>query len=373
MAELGRYNTLTVIDELPQGIYLDDNEDGRLLLPRRQIPEGTKKGDSLNVFVYLDSDDRPIATLQRPRVQLHQAAALDVKEVNRTGAFLDWGLAKDLFVPFGEMNQRMEEGKTYVVYVYLDNTNRLIATAKLNRFIKDEAKATWPGAADPFEQGDKVNLLIAQRTDLGYKAVVNNEYWGLIHESQIRTAIRVGQRMDGYVRRVREEDHRLDISLEPLGHVRIDPVADKIMKKLKDGNGSLGLNDKSPADLIELHFGVSKRAFKMAIGKLYKERQIVIEDEGIRLATAEEKVRSDLKPAPKTDSKKPAANERSEKQTFSDKKPHPVRSDKPTSEYKPKDTKKSEAEKTKNEKPKTKKTVYKNPKAPGGKTLSLKK
>ncbi len=363
MAELGRYNTLTVIEELPQGLYLDDNEEGRLLLPRRQVPEGTKKGDSLNVFVYLDSNDRPIATLQRPRVQLHQAAALQVKEVNRMGAFLDWGLAKDLFVPFGEMNQRMEEGKTYVVYVYLDNTNRLIASAKLNRFIKDEAKANWPGDADPFVKGDKVDLLIAQRTDLGYKAVVNNEYWGLIHENQIRTAIHVGQRMDGYVRRVREEDHRLDISLEPLGHVRMDPVADKIMLKLNDGDGTLSLNDKSPADLIELNFGVSKRVFKMAIGKLYKAREIVIEDSGIRLTSAEEKLKPVLKAAPKQAAKQPAA-----KKTFIGKNPHPVRDKKPKTKLTAKAATKPELEK-----PATNKTVYKNPKRKSGTTLSLKK
>ncbi len=367
MADLGRYNNLTVIDEQPQGIYLDDNEEGRLLLPRSQVPEGTKKGDSLNVFVYLDSNDRPIATLQRPHVQLQQAAALQVKQVTRIGAFLDWGLAKDLFVPFGEMNQRMEEGKTYVVYVYLDNTGRLIASAKLNRFIKDEAIANWPGDADPFEKGDKVNLLIAQRTDLGYKAVVNNEYWGLIHESQIRSAIRIGQRMDGYVRRVREEDHRLDISLEPLGHVRMDPVADQIMQKLNNGDGTLGLNDKSPADLIELNLGVSKRVFKMAIGKLYKAREIVIEDGGIRLTSAEEKLKPNpkpaQKPAPKRAAKQPAA-----KKTFIGKNPHPVRNKKPEAEHTAK-----VAIKTDEEKPEPKNSMYKNPKLRARRPLSLKK
>jgi uncharacterized protein len=366
MAELGLYNTLTVIDELPQGLYLDDNEDGRLLLPRRQVPDGTSIGDNLNVFVYLDSNDRPIATLQRPLVQLHQAAALQVKEVNRMGAFLDWGLTKDLFVPFGEMNQRMEEGKTYVVYVYLDNTNRLIASAKLNRFIKDEAKANWPGDADPFVKGDKVDLLIAQRTDLGYKAVVNNEYWGLIHQSQIRTAIRVGQRIDGYVRGVREEDHRLDISLEPLGHIRMDPVAEKIMQKLENGDGTLSFNDKSPADLIELNFGVSKRVFKMAIGKLYKQREIVIEDNGIRLTSAEEKtkkIKSAVKPASKPAAKRPA-----KKKIFTGKNPHPVRNKKPEAEHSAK-----VAKKTDEEKPETKDNVYKNPKLRARRPLSLKK
>jgi uncharacterized protein len=366
MAELGRYNTLTVIDEHPQGVYLDDNEGGRLLLPGRQVPEGTSKGDSLDVFVYLDSNDRPIATLQRPYVQLHQAAALQVKQVNNIGAFLDWGLAKDLFVPFGEMNQRMEEGKTYVVYVYLDNSNRLIASAKLNRFIKDEAVANWPGDADPFLKGDKVDLLIAQRTDLGFKAVVNNRYWGLIHQSQIRTPIRVGQHMDGYVRSVREEDHRLDLALEPLGHVRIDPVAEKIMQKLKDNDGSLGFNDKSPAELIELNFGVSKRVFKMAIGKLYKQREIVIDDSGIRFTSTEEKAKK-IKPAVKPASK-PATKKPAEKKIFTGKNPHPVRNKKPEAEQTAKVAKKSDEEK-----PSTKNNVYKNPKLRARRPLSLKK
>lgn len=283
MADIGLFHTLTVSDVQNQGLYLNDGDGGRILLPKRYVPDGTNVGDKIKVFVYLDSDDRPIATTQRPRVTLHQAAHLQAIDVNTTGAFMDWGLPKDLFVPFAEQNQRMEPGKSYVVYVTLDNTGRLIGSNKLNRFIKDEAKANWPGEPAPFEQGHKVKLLVAQRTDIGYKAIVNDEFWGVLHESQIHTAIRVGQRFEGYVRRVREEDHRLDLSLEPLGHTRADPVAKKILAKLQDSGGSLGIGDHSPADLIELHFGVSKRAFKMAMGKLFKQRQIVIIPEGICL------------------------------------------------------------------------------------------
>ncbi|MEK9711021.1 MAG: S1-like domain-containing RNA-binding protein [Thalassolituus sp.] len=287
MATPGLFHTLKVTDVQAQGHYLDDGEGGRILLPKRYVPEGTEPGDELNVFVYLDSDDRIIATTQRPRVQLHQAACLDVKDVNKTGAFLDWGLPKDLFVPFAEQKQKMEAGKQYVVYVTEDNTGRLIGSARLNRFIRDEAKSEWPGAPAPFETGDKVKLLIAQRTDIGYKAIVNDKFWGVLHDSQIHKAIRVGQRMEGFVRRLRE-DHRLDLSLEPIGHKRTDPLAGRILKKLGESNGTLGLNDYSPAELIEMHFGVSKRAFKMAIGKLFKERKIVIEENGIRLATEQE-------------------------------------------------------------------------------------
>lgn len=286
MADLGRYNTLTVQELAPHGAYLDDEDGGQILLPSRQVPENTQTGDQIKVFVYLDSEDRWIATCQRPRAQLHQVANLTAIDVNRTGAFLDWGLSKDLFVPFAEQKQRMEVGQAYLVYVYLDNTGRLLGSTRLNRFIQDEAKSSWPGADDPFKAGDAVKLMISHRTELGYKAIVNDEFWGLIHHDDIRKAIRPGQKMDGFVKQVRE-DKRLDISLEAIGHKKIAPLAKRILAKLEEGNGTLGLSDRSPADLIELHFGVSKRVFKMAIGQLYKERKIIIEDDSIRLGKTE--------------------------------------------------------------------------------------
>lgn len=285
MIEIGQYQTLKVCDIQPQGPYLSDpeSEDSeRVLLPRRFAPEDTEIGDELKVFVYLDSDDRTIATTQTPRVALHQAANLRVKEVNRIGAFLDWGLPKDLFVPFAEQTRRLEAGTDCIVYVTKDNTGRLIGTTQLNKHIKDEVKANWPGAAVPLSQGDRVKLLITNRTDIGYKAIVNDEYWGVLHESQVHKAIRTGQRCEGYVRRIRD-DLRLDISLEPLGHTRADPLAKKILEKLNESDGALSLGDHSPADIIELHFSCSKRAFKMAIGKLFKQKQIVITEQGICL------------------------------------------------------------------------------------------
>lgn len=283
MAEAGRYHNLTALEEQPQGLYLDDGEGGRILLPRKQIPADTAPGDVLKVFVYTDSDDRPIATTLKPKAQVGQVAWLTALDVNRTGAFLDWGLPKDLFVPFSEQLQRMEAGKSYAVYLYTDDSGRILATTRLNRFIKDELTANWPGAPLPLKTGDAVQLLIAGRTEMGYKAVVNHEFWGLLHNDDIRKAIRVGQKMEGYIKRVRD-DQRLDLMLEPAGHGKADPLARRILKKLEEGNGTLGLGDHSPADLIELHFGVSKRTFKMAIGKLFKERKIIIEEDGIRLA-----------------------------------------------------------------------------------------
>lgn len=401
MADIGLFHTLTVSDVQTQGLYLNDGDGGRILLPKRYVPDGTNVGDEIKVFVYLDSDDRPIATTQRPRVTLNQAAYLQVLDVNTTGAFLDWGLPKDLLVPFAEQNQRMEAGKSYVVYVTLDNTGRLIGSNKLNRFIKDEAVANWPGAPEPFAQGDKVKLLIAQRTDIGYKAIVNDEYWGVLHESQIHTAIRVGQRMDGYVRRIREEDSRIDLSLEPLGHTRADPVAKKILAKLQDSGGSLGLGDHSPADLIELHFGVSKRAFKMAMGKLFKQREIVIIPEGICLpdhpaaATAvSERNAYRSSTTPRSDKETPKNETRDSTNMTTDNPSaespktasvqpwgNRTKQDSKPEQAKPAQSKTHAAPSDKNAKPagkkakptKSKKTVYRNPKTKTASTLSLKK
>lgn len=374
MAELGRYNTLTVLDEQPHGLYLDDNDGGKILLPRKQIPAGTQIGDSLKVFVYLDSDDRPIATCLRPKAQLHQVAWLEAVDVNQTGAFLDWGLAKDVFVPFAEQTHRMEAGKSYAVYLYLDNTDRIVASARLNRFIKDEVKANWPGAPVPLATGDKVKLLIAQRTDIGYKAVVNDTYWGLLHNDDIRKAIRTGQRVEGYIKRLRD-DHKLDLMLEPVGHTKADPLAKKILQKMEDNHGLLGLSDHSPAELIELQFGVSKRTFKMAIGKLYKERKIVIEDSGIRLATeADQKavVNKDLKKEAKKESGKDARKPAKEQKTSAAKTQKAEKPDTKKTGTKKEERNQDQADKKPAEK-KSAPKVYRNPKTKTEKTLSLKK
>lgn len=291
MLQAGTYAQMTVEEFLPQGAYLQDDEGERVLLPNRQVPDGCQVGDKLKAFIYLDSEDRYIATLQRPRIQLGQVANLQVVDVNRTGAFMDWGLPKDLFVPFAEQNQRMEEGKSYVVYLTEDNTGRLIATSKLNRYIKDRAvsEGAWQAEGEPLlKNGEAVKLLIAQRTDLGYKAVVNNQFWGVLYNDDIRTAVRTGMKLDGFVKRVRE-DGKLDLSLEPVGHKRALDLAGRIMKKLEAGPGIMAVSDSSPADLIEMHFGCSKRAFKQAIGNLYKERKIIIERDKIRLATDEDR------------------------------------------------------------------------------------
>jgi predicted RNA-binding protein (virulence factor B family) len=366
----GLFYTLTAADLQPQGLYLSDDAGERVLLPKRFVPEGIETGDTLEVFVYLDSDDRIVATTQRPRVQLNQAASLMVKDVNRTGAFLDWGLPKDLFVPFAEQKQRMEAGQSYVVYVTTDNTGRLIGTTRLNRYIKDEASANWPGAADPYEMGDKVKLLIAQRTDIGYKAIVDNTYWGVLHSSQIHKAIRVGMKTEGYVRQVRD-DQRLDLSLEPIGHQRADSLSKRILQKLQESGGSLGLNDYSPAELIEMHFGVSKRAFKMAVGKLYKAREIVIEDAGIRLASEEERAKA-IKKAGGKAKRQDKGPRREQPQTKQKAKSSEAQRSSGKDRAKPASDKRITNEGPAAS-PARKKQVYRNPKKTSANTLKLKK
>lgn len=274
---VGKYAHLEIGEILPMGALLIAGDMGNILLPNKQVPEHSQVGDVIKVFIYLDSEDRVIATCQRPRATVGQVANLRVADVNDMGAFLDWGLVKDLFLPFSEQKKRLEVDQHCIVYVYMDNTDRIIATTRLNRFIKDEVATIY----DHYNPGDKVRILIAATTDLGYKAIVDNKYWGLIHHSDVRQAIRVGQKVDAYVRKQRD-DKRLDLSLQPIGYQKVGGLSEQIMQKVEDGNGFLALSDKSPAELIEMHFGVSKRAFKMAIGKLYKDRKIVIESKGIR-------------------------------------------------------------------------------------------
>jgi predicted RNA-binding protein (virulence factor B family) len=278
----GRQYPLVCADRLPQGMYLEDEEGDRVLLPNREIPEGAVPGDPIKAFLYLDSDDRLIATTKPPIVQLDQVAWLKVADVNNTGAFLDWGLPKDLFVPFAEQPKRMETGHSYLVYLTQDNTGRLIGSARLNRHIQDQI----PDAVTPnYRNGTEVSLYIGQSTDLGYKVVVNHQYWGLLHANDVRSAVTYGQRMKGYVKRLRD-DNRLDISLEPVGHRKTDALSKRILAKLERSNGFLAITDKSPSDLIEIHFACSKRAYKAAIGRLLTEGKVQLIQTGVQLTSA---------------------------------------------------------------------------------------
>lgn len=274
MADIGQINSLKVVKQVPFGVYLDGGEDGEILLPSKVVPEGCSVGDKLDVFIYLDSEEQLIATTQRPRAVVGKFAFLEVKEVSKVGAFLDWGLAKDLLVPFPAQQRRMEVGKSYIVYVNLDEQGRIVATSKIDKFLD-----RWPAR---YEEGEEVNLMIAGRSDLGFKAIINHRHWGLIHDTDVFKPLRFGKKMKGYIKKVRE-DGKIDLSLRKAGYSRVTDLADRILDALEEKGGFLPLHDKSPAEEIKHAFGESKKSFKGAIGALYKQKKIVIEDGGIRL------------------------------------------------------------------------------------------
>ncbi len=275
MAELGKYNDLRVVKELDFGLYLDGDELGEILLPIRQVPPKTQPDDIIEVFLYKDSEDRIIATTREPYAIVEEFAVLRVAEVNKTGAWLDWGLDKHLLVPFCEQKQDMEEGKTYLVYVYVDiESQRLVASSKLDKFLDN--------IPPEYEVGQEVDLLISNKSDIGYTAVINNMHSGLIYENEVFQKITRGQKIKGYIKKLRDDD-KIDLILQKPGFQKIDNISQLILNKLKSEGGFLSVTDKSQPDEIKRLFEISKKNFKKAIGTLYKQRLIVIEKEGIKL------------------------------------------------------------------------------------------
>lgn len=274
MINVGAYNELEVVKQLDFGIYLKDG-DTEILMPTKWVPQDTKIGDRLNVFVFRDSDDRLIATTVEPYATANTFAFLEAKQVNQVGAFLDWGMDKDLLVPFREQSQRLESGRSYVVFVYVDEeTNRLTASTKLNRYIEN--------TNIELRDGDVVDLLIYSETDLGFNAIINNRYSGLIYKNEIYEAIRVGDQIKGYVKHVRE-DNKIDLSLQKSGFELVDDVKWRILNMMKQNEGFLALTDNSSPEEIKAKFQISKKAFKKAVGALYRERLVKITDKGIEL------------------------------------------------------------------------------------------
>ncbi|MCT4647127.1 MAG: S1-like domain-containing RNA-binding protein [Carboxylicivirga sp.] len=272
---IGKYNTFRVIKEVDFGVYLDGGELGEILLPIRYVPPGLKPDDELEVFIYLDSEDRVIATTEEPYAIVGEFAYLQAVSVNKTGAFLDWGLMKDLMVPYREQAERMKEGQKYLVYVYLDDeSKRIVATSKLNSALDN--------LMPEYEEGQEVELIVIGQTDLGYKVAVNNLHSGMLYHNELFKPIKIGDKCQGYIKKVREDD-KLDISLEKPGYDKIDGLAGEILEKLKAKGGEMNVSDKSPADLIYKVFGTSKKNFKKAIGTLYKQRIIEIGKENIKL------------------------------------------------------------------------------------------
>ncbi|RPH32571.1 MAG: GntR family transcriptional regulator [Bacteroidales bacterium] len=275
MAEIGKLNTLRVVKEVDFGLYLDGGEHGEILLPKRYVPENAKPEDILEVFIYLDSEDRIIATTETPHIMLGEFACLKAVAVSSMGAFLDWGLMKDLFVPFREQKLKMEEGRWYIVTVYLDSeTKRLVASAKIEKFLDN--------IPPDYEAGQEVDLLIVGETDLGFNAIINNQHLGVIYKNEIFQPLRKGERIKGYIKKIRE-DEKIDLLLQKPGYAKVDDISMKIVNVLKSHDGYLPVTDKSDPDTIYELFGVSKKTYKKAIGALFKFRLIDIEDKGIRL------------------------------------------------------------------------------------------
>ncbi|CAM3581251.1 hypothetical protein CCOS865_03826 [Pseudomonas reidholzensis] len=278
MALLGRYNSLQIVKHVEFGLYLDGGADGEILLPRRYIPKDTptELDDWLNVFIYLDSEDQLIATTEKPKVQVGEFASLKVKDINGAGIFLDWGLSKDLLMPYSEEKRSLKIGDYCVVHAYLDKrTRRITATARLDRYL-DLTPAQYTA-------GQPVELLVCDETDMGFKAIINNRHWGLIHKNEVFKFLRSGMHEKGFIKEVRH-DGKLALSLQPVGQALADTLQEQIMTRLDAEGGTLAVCDKSDPQVISKMFNVSKGNFKKAIGALFKAGLIVIHDDRIERA-----------------------------------------------------------------------------------------
>lgn len=273
--ELGRVNQLIVKRIVEQGAYLESAATDTVLLPKAEVPPELQPGDALDAFVYLDSDDFPVATLKKTRIQRGEFAQLRVADTNSVGAFLDWGLPKQLFLPFAEQPQRVETGQQVIVCLYQDNSGRLAASARLERHLNKSPAH--------YRAGEEVGLLIWRRTELGYLAIINHQHVGLLHQQDLFKPVRAGLSVTGYIKQLREEDGKIDVMLDPPGYGRVEPLALQILEYLKRRDGQCSLSDKSSPEEIKALFGVSKKAFKMAIGNLLKQGVIQMDDQGIRL------------------------------------------------------------------------------------------
>lgn len=274
MIKIGKYNELEVKSKSSVGIYLTDDGDD-VLLPSKYVPDGVEAGDLLKVFVYLDNENRPVATTLNPLAEVDDFAFLTVKEVNEHGAFLDWGIAKDIFVSYAEQRGQMEAGKKYLVFIFIDEVSgRIAATSKWLKHLDNDFS--------DLSNGDEVELLIAEKTDLGFKAIINNNHEGLLYQNEIFDELNPGDRKRGYIKQIRE-DGKIDLRLQPEGYSHIEDTKLIILKKLEANKGTLSLGDKSTPEDIYQQLKISKKAFKKTIGGLFKERKITISDYEIRL------------------------------------------------------------------------------------------
>lgn len=286
MLAIGEYNTLTILRGTSVGFYLGDDEGNDVLLPHKYIPADAEVGQTIEVFLYRDSEDRVIATTLKPLIELNKFACLEVTAVTNFGAFLDWGLEKELLVPFREQNLKLRQGDWTIAYLYLDEqTDRLVASVKVNKYLEVEDI--------DLEEDEEVQVLIYEKSDLGYNVIVNNKYRGLIYENEIFQRVVWGDVLTAYVKKIRE-DGKIDISLQKAGYLNtIEPNAQKVLDSLKAAGGSLSLSDKSDPIDIQTQLEMSKKNFKKAIGNLYKQKMITISEEGISLNGADQNEKMD--------------------------------------------------------------------------------
>lgn len=282
MSHIGRVQTLVILRESDNGFYLDGGKDQEILLPKREIPPDVEQGDEVSVFISRDSEDRIVATTRIPLCQVNEFAAMEVIEVHpRLGAFLDWKFPKDLLLPYAEQSRPVRKGERVVVRVILDpKSERLIATTKLGRYL-DKTAARYLA-------GDPVSLIVLEETPLGFVAIIEGRHRGLIHRSDLVRRLEIGERIEGFVRAVKE-DHKIDLTLEPPGRQRVGDLSSRILDELRAAGGELAFGDASPPDVIREHFGSSKKAFKQAVGALYKKGLIDLNPESIRLRPASPK------------------------------------------------------------------------------------
>lgn len=275
MIEIGKYNTLTVVKIVDFGVYLDGEERGEILMPNEYVPANCSPDDEVNVFIYFDSEDRIVATTEKPNVKVGEFAFLQVVAVSSVGAFMDWGLRKDLLVPFREQREPLVEGRSYLVYAYADEaSDRIVASTKVEKYIDQ----VFP----EYEPGQEVDLLIARKTDLGYSVIINNLHWGLIYDNEVFQTLKIGQKLKGYIKEVRE-DEKIDVSLQPAGYAKIDGLSKIILDKIKDNGGVLDISDKTAPEEIYSLFGCSKKNYKKAIGALFRQGFVELANDEIRL------------------------------------------------------------------------------------------
>ncbi|CAM4097512.1 MULTISPECIES: S1 RNA-binding domain-containing protein [Flavobacterium] len=277
MLAIGQYNTLRILRDTKVGLFLGDgeNEEHDVLLPNKYVPKEFYIGDDITVFVYLDQEERPVATTLKPYVKLNEFAHLKVNYINKFGAFLNWGLEKDLFVPFKEQARPMEEGKRYLIYCFMDEkTDRMVASSKTQQFLNNDEITV--------ENGEEVDLIVSHITEAGINVIINEKHRGLAYKNEVFEEIKPGIRMKGYIKNVRP-DGKIDVSLRKLGVEAIEPTSQMILDELKSNRGFLGLNDNSHPEDIKTVLKMSKKAFKKAVGNLYRQKLIEIKEDGIYL------------------------------------------------------------------------------------------